>query len=106
VEICFLKPYVRSWADAHVDESGKIDNNINALDYMMLPGNLMLALYRETGAEKYKVAAQTTRKRLDTYPRTEDGALWHATSRQHQLWLDGMYMSMPFLVRYGEAFGD
>jgi unsaturated rhamnogalacturonyl hydrolase len=97
--------YVRSWADAHVDDQGKIDNAINALDYM-LPGNLMLALYQETHAEKYKIAAQTIRARLDTYPRTEDGGIWHATSRQHQLWLDGMYMSMPFLVRYGEAFGD
>lgn len=32
--------------------------------------------------------------------------MWHAYSRQHQLWLDGMYMSMPFLVRYGLAFND
>lgn len=97
--------YVRSWADAHVDSQGKIDNNLNALDYM-LPGNLMLALYRETGETRYKIAAQTIRARLDTYPRTEDGGLWHATSRQHQLWLDGTYMSLPFLVRYGEQFGD
>jgi len=97
--------YIRSWADAHVDAQGKIDNALNALDYM-LPGNLMLDLYKETGLEKYKIAAQTIRKRLDTYPRTEDGGLWHATTRQHQLWLDGMYMSMPFLVHYGEAFGD
>lgn len=97
--------YIRSWADAHVDSQGNIDNGINALDYM-LPGNLMLALYRETGDPRYKIAAHTIRARLDTYPRTEDGGLWHATSRQHQLWLDGMYMSMPFLVRYGEMFGD
>ena len=65
----------------------------------------MLGLYRETGAEKYRIAADTIRRRLDTYPRTADGGLWHATSRQHQLWLDGMYMSMPFVVRYGQAFG-
>jgi len=97
--------YIRSWADAHVDDQGKIDNDIHALDYM-LPGNLMLALYRETGEQKYKIAAQTIRARLDTYPRTVDGGLWHATTRQHQLWLDGTYMSLPFLVRYGEAFGD
>jgi unsaturated rhamnogalacturonyl hydrolase len=66
----------------------------------------MLALYRETGDPRYKVAAQTIRARLDTYPRTEGGGLWHATSRPHQLWLDGTYMSLPFLVRYGEQFGD
>lgn len=97
--------YIRTWADAHVDTQGHIDNSINALDYM-LPGNLMLALYRETEDVRYKTAATTIRRRLDTYPRTADGGLWHATSRQHQLWLDGTYMSLPFLVRYGAAFGD
>jgi unsaturated rhamnogalacturonyl hydrolase len=97
--------YVKSWADAHVDPDGKIDRSIDALDYI-LPGSLMLTLYKETGDKRYAIAAQTTRRRLDTYPRTEDGALWHATSRQHQLWLDGTYMSLPFLIRYGEAFDE
>jgi unsaturated rhamnogalacturonyl hydrolase len=97
--------YVKSWADAHVDPNGKIDRNIDALDYM-LPGKLMLVLYKETGDKRYAIAAHTIRRRLDTYPRTEDGGLWHATSRQHQLWLDGTYMSLPFLVSYGETFND
>jgi unsaturated rhamnogalacturonyl hydrolase len=82
-----------------------IDRKITALDYM-LPGNLLLILFKETGKQKYKTAAQTIRNTFDSYPRTEDGGLWHAYSRQHQLWLDGMYMSMPFLVRYGAAFDD
>lgn len=97
--------YVKGWADAHVGPDGKIDRGIDALDYM-LPGKLMLALYKETGEKRYAIAAQAIRRRLDTYPRTEDGGLWHATSRQHQLWLDGTYMSLPFLVRYGETFND
>jgi len=72
----------------------------------MLPGKLMLVLYKETGDERYATVAKAIHKRLDTYPRTEDGALWHATSRQHQLWLDGTYMALPFLVRFGETFDD
>lgn len=91
--------------DRHVDENGVIDRKLDALDYM-LPGNLLLILFKETGEQKYRIAAESIRKRFDTYPRTEDGALWHTTSRQHQLWLDGMSMSMPFLVRYGAAFGE
>lgn len=99
--------YIRAWADAHVNSEGEIDSPINSLDDM-LPGLLMLSLYRETGDPRYKIAAQTIRKRFDTYPRTQDGGFWHgaATEYQHQLWLDGMYMSMPFLVQYGEVFGD
>jgi unsaturated rhamnogalacturonyl hydrolase len=97
--------YIQDWVDSHVDENGRIDRKMNALDYM-LPGNLLLALYKETGQQKYKTAAESIRHRFDTYPRTADGGFWHATSRQHQLWLDGMFMSMPFLVRYGQMFGD
>jgi unsaturated rhamnogalacturonyl hydrolase len=97
--------YMRGWVDSHVDGQGKIDHTINALDYM-LPGNLLLVLHKETGEAKYRTAADTIRHTFDTYPRTQDGGLWHAYTRQHQLWLDGMYMSMPFLVRYGAMYNE
>src|SRR5262249_5870840 len=48
--------YIKSWIDLHVDEQGTINRPINALDYM-LPGNLLLILYKETKQEKYKLAA-------------------------------------------------
>ncbi len=99
--------YVKSWVDAHVDAQGNIDHNLDSLD-SMLPGNLLLLMYQETKEEKYKLAADKIRQRFNTYPRTSDGGFWHATgtSRQHQLWLDGVFMSMPFLVRYGRLFGE
>ena len=97
--------YIQGWIDHHVSDDGVIDRKVTALDYM-LPGNLLLILHQQTKQEKYRKAAQSIRQAFDNYPRTEDGGLWHAYSRQHQLWLDGMYMSMPFLVRYGKAFGD
>ncbi len=97
--------YIESWANTYVDASGKISNSLNSLD-SMLAGNLLLVLFHETGNPRYATAARSIRTRLDTYPRTADGALWHATSRQHQLWLDGTYMSLPFLVHYGNEFGE
>jgi unsaturated rhamnogalacturonyl hydrolase len=74
----------------------------------MLPGNLLLILYKETRQEKYKLAAQNIRKVFASYPRTSDGGFWHAktASRNWQLWADGVFMSLPFLVRYGQMFGD
>ena len=75
------------------------------LDYT-LPSNILLLLYKETGLQKYKTAATTIRTTFDTCPRTEDRGFWHALSRQHQLWLDGVYMSLPFLVRYGASFNE
>jgi unsaturated rhamnogalacturonyl hydrolase len=46
------------------------------------------------------------RERFNTYPRTKEGAFWHGTTRQWQTWLDGIFMSMPLLVRYGQTFDD
>jgi unsaturated rhamnogalacturonyl hydrolase len=99
--------YVKGWVDSHVDDQGNLDHNTESLDSMM-PGNLLLLLYQETKEEKYKLAADKIRQRFNTYPRTADGGFWHATgaSRQYQLWGDGVFMSMPFLVRYGRLFGE
>jgi unsaturated rhamnogalacturonyl hydrolase len=99
--------HIKSWIDLHIDDQGTINRPINALDYM-LPGNLLLILYQETKQQKYKLAADSIRKTFDNYPRTKDGGFWHATntSRQWQLWADGVFMSLPFLARYGKMFGD
>jgi unsaturated rhamnogalacturonyl hydrolase len=99
--------HIQSWVDQHIDGQGKINREINSLDYIM-PGNLLLILYKETKQEKYKLAAQNVRRVFDTYPRTKDGGFWHANipSRAWQLWADGVFMSLPFLARYGEMFGE
>src|ERR1041385_7251083 len=68
--------HIQSWVDQHIDEQGTINRPINSLDYIM-PGNLLLILYKETKQEKYKLAAQNVRKVFDTYPRTKDGGFWH-----------------------------
>jgi unsaturated rhamnogalacturonyl hydrolase len=112
----YLK-YIKDWIDMHVDEQGVVRSansqgevrevKFDNLD-SMLPGNLLLLLYQETKEPRYKLAADRIRKRFDDYPRTKDGGFWHATgkSREWQLWGDGVFMSMPFLVRYGAMFGD
>jgi unsaturated rhamnogalacturonyl hydrolase len=88
-------------------EGQKTEIKFDNLD-SMLPGNLVLLMYEETKDNRYKLAADRIRTRFNTYPRTSDGGFWHATSksREWQLWGDGVFMSMPFLVRYGVMFGD
>lgn len=99
--------YVQDWVDAHIDANGRPDRDIQALDDV-LAANLLVVLYQETHQFRYKAAAEIFRHRFDTYPRTTDGGFWHATvpSRQWQLWLDGNYMAVPFLLRYGKTFED
>jgi unsaturated rhamnogalacturonyl hydrolase len=99
--------YIEDWVDTHIDAEGHPDREIHALDDV-LAANLLVVLYQETHEARYKLAAEIFRHRLDTYPRTTDGGFWHATvpSRQWQLWLDGNYMAVPFLLRYGQVFDD
>ncbi|WP_327314982.1 glycoside hydrolase family 88/105 protein [Streptomyces sp. NBC_01235] len=99
--------YIQSYVDRFVHSDGTIDQNFNSLDSMQA-GRLLVILHHETGQDRYRLAAEKIRDRLDSYPRTSDGGFWHADtdSRAHQLWSDGVYMVNPFLVEYGKEFGD
>jgi rhamnogalacturonyl hydrolase YesR/lysophospholipase L1-like esterase len=97
--------YIKDWIDDHVNEDGVIDRDIWSLDNCQ-PGLATLYLYQETGEKKYKAAANHIRNTLRTFPRTSDGGFHHDTAKKGQLWLDGVYMVLPFLVTYGHIFGD
>jgi len=70
------------------------------------PGRAVLELYAQTGEEKYKTAASKLRHQLENQPRTQEGAFWHKKKYDSQLWLDGVYMGMPFLAQYSSLFED
>ncbi|GAA2837011.1 glycoside hydrolase family 88/105 protein [Crossiella cryophila] len=97
--------YIKKWADYHVDANGHVNHSFNNLDAMQ-PGNVLIFLHKETGDPRYKAAADQIRTRITTYPRTPDGGMWHATSKTNELWADGVFMAQPFLMRYGQAYGD
>lgn len=97
--------YIEGWANSHVSEDGNVDHDMEALDDW-LGGNVLVALWNETRDPRYRHAAERIRRRIDSYPRLPDGSLWHAVKWRDQVWADGLYMSMPFLVRYGDAFND
>lgn len=81
----------------------KISNyNIDSIK----PGRAVLRLHQQTGEEKYKKAADLLARQLEEHPRTSEGAFWHKASYPHQLWLDGVYMGMPFLAEYTTSFAD
>lgn len=102
----YLK-YIQGWVDAHINAEGRPDRKIDALDYIE-PANLLVLLYQQTHEKRYELGADYFRSRFDDWPRTTDGGFWHATvpSRRWQLWLDGTYMDIPFLLRYGQVFHD
>ncbi|HSC68334.1 MAG TPA: DUF4861 family protein [Cellvibrio sp.] len=68
------------------------------------PGEMVILLEQRTGQEKYRKAADFLRENLKRHPRTSEGAFWHRSTYPNQLWLDGVYMGMPFLARYAAAY--
>jgi unsaturated rhamnogalacturonyl hydrolase len=55
---------------------------------------------------KYRLAAATLRKQLDTQPRTKAGGFWHKQKYTNQMWLDGLYMAEPFYAEYSALNSD
>lgn len=89
-----------------VDERGQIatyDESAYNLDSVM-PGEVLLRLYEQTRDDRYKTAADRLRRQLAKQPRTSQGAFWHKQRYPGQLWLDGVYMAMPFLAHYSRSF--
>jgi unsaturated rhamnogalacturonyl hydrolase len=69
-------------------------------------GKLVMLLYRVTGKEKYKKAADLLRSQLLTHPRTNEGGFWHKKIYTNQMWLDGLYMGEPFYAEYAMLFHE
>ena len=68
-------------------------------------GRVLLPLYRATGKEKYRLAADKLKHHLDTQPRTVEGNFWHKAIYPNQVWLDGIYMAQVFYALYQKEFG-
>lgn len=67
-------------------------------------GNVLLYLYEKEKKEKYLKALQTLRLQIDGQPRTNEGSFWHKKIYPYQVWLDGLYMGMPFYTHYTKDF--
>ena len=61
---------------------------------------ILFDLYELTGEEKYSKAIELTYTQVKNQPRTKEGNFWHKKIYPNQVWLDGLYMAMPFYTRY------
>ncbi len=67
-------------------------------------GRVLFDLYAETKEEKYLNAIKLQYKHIENQPRTESNNFWHKDCYPNQVWLDGIYMAMPFYARYQNDF--
>ncbi len=100
--------YIQHSIDRFVNEDGTI-KTYKLDDYNLdnvLNGRVLLLLYKVTGQDKYRRAADLLREQLKTQPRTSEGGFWHKKVYPSQMWLDGLYMAEPFYAEYGATFHE
>lgn len=94
--------FADGFIDAKVFDDGTIDgydvnernlDNINA-------GKTLFELLDLTGKEKYRKAIELIYSQIGMMPRTVEGSFWHKNIYPDQVWLDGLYMCMPFYLEY------
>ncbi|MCA0757652.1 glycoside hydrolase family 88 protein [Paenibacillus sp. N4] len=99
---------VKKHMDVFVQEDGSIrgytleDYNLDHIN----KGKNLLRLWRETGESKYEQAARLLAAQLTGQPRTEEGGFWHKKIYPFQMWLDGLYMSSPFMAEFAKTSGE
>ncbi len=68
---------------------------------------ILFDAYEMTKDSRYLKAIDTTYNALINMPKCKNSLnFWHKSSYENQIWLDGMYMYVPFLARYAKMTND
>lgn len=93
--------------------SGQIDERNRLAGYRVdefnidnvLAGRALTYLHTLTGEARWLEVAKPLAGQLHFHPRTQAGPYWHKLRYPHQVWLDGLYMALPFKLEYANAAG-
>lgn len=97
---------IHNFIDRYVKDDGIMYYDPEEYNIDKIPsGRVLFPLYRRTGNEKYRLAAELLMSQLKGQPRTECGNFWHKKIYPWQIWLDGLYMGMPFYAMFENEFG-
>jgi rhamnogalacturonyl hydrolase YesR len=91
---------------SYIKPDGKItafDADLFSID-LTKPGDMVILLEQRTKEIRYRKAVDLLRENLKRHPRTSEGAFWHRIIYPDQLWLDGVYMGIPFLTQYAATY--
>ena len=98
--------FVIKFVDYYVREDGTIlgyEKDKYSTDDLS-ESRVLFDLYKYTKNEKYLKAIHMCYEQVKTHPRTKEGNFWHKKIYPNQIWLDGMYMYVPFLARCAKTF--
>ncbi|MBQ9678809.1 MAG: glycoside hydrolase family 88 protein [Prevotella sp.] len=93
--------YCKMYTDKMIDQQGNI-TGYNILDYNLdniRTGHFVTRMYQKWPEPKNLLAMQLMMKQLQDQPRTiADKVFWHKAIYAYQVWLDGIFMGLPFRV--------
>ncbi len=98
--------FMKRHMDLFVQEDGSIrgyrieEYNLDQINQ----GKNLFALRAKFPDSRYEKASHTLAAQLISQPRTTDGGFWHKKVYPFQMWLDGLYMSSPFLAQYAQTY--
>ncbi len=91
--------YCKEYTDTMIYADGNI-RGFNILDYNLdniRTGHFVTRMYQKYPEQKNLLAMQLMMKQLKEQPRTNaDKVFWHKAIYAYQVWLDGIFMGLPF----------
>ena len=108
-----LFDYIKSAVDAAVDKDGTIHLGpgesfpieAHSQDNIEM-GRSTLVMYRVTQDPRYYTASKFLYDQMKLQPRNASGGYWHKQIYPDQMWLEGAYMSEPFMANFARSFGQ
>lgn len=90
--------YCVLYTDTMINPEGKI-RGYNIQDYNLdniRTGHFVTRLQQVRPEKKNLEAIKTLMKQMKEQPRTKEGVYWHKAIYSYQVWLDGIFMGLPF----------
>ena len=94
-----IRQYCQEYTDTMINAQGDI-RGYDILDYNLdniRTGHFVTRMYQKWPEAKNLLAMKTMMKQLENQPRTiADKVFWHKAIYAYQVWLDGIFMGLPY----------